>query len=93
MSVCLQKFYLIYVLIKTHDLIKVREDVAHKHPPNKGVNQNFPQFGDHRLKSEPVLWLHANAAHFIPVNATANLQIRYLPASRNILQPNSIFKK
>ncbi|KAI6188874.1 hypothetical protein M3Y98_00401300 [Aphelenchoides besseyi] len=64
---------------------EVREDVAHKHPPNKGINQNFPNFADNRLKSEPVLWLHTNAAHFIPSNGTVNLQIRYLPASRNVL--------
>ncbi|KAI6233836.1 hypothetical protein M3Y99_00875600 [Aphelenchoides fujianensis] len=63
------------------------ETSPHKHPPNKGVNQNFPLFGDNRLKSEPVLWLHTNAAHFVPTNGTLNLQIRYLPASRNVLPP------
>ncbi|KAI6171402.1 hypothetical protein M3Y97_01040600 [Aphelenchoides bicaudatus] len=69
---------------------EIRDDIPYKNPPGKGINQNFPAFGDHRLKSEPILWLHSNAAHFIPANATANLQIRFLPASRTILQPNFI---
>ncbi|CAD5222470.1 unnamed protein product [Bursaphelenchus xylophilus] len=66
---------------------QVRDDIPHKSPPNKGINQNLPHPYDNRLKQEPVKWLHENAKHFIANDNKYIAVIRYLPASLKINRP------
>ncbi|EYC43247.1 hypothetical protein Y032_0499g2569 [Ancylostoma ceylanicum] len=61
---------------------EVRKDVHVKHPTNKGINKNFPEPADLRIKNKVDRWLHESASMFIANEETLRGKVRYLPASR-----------
>ncbi|KHJ80596.1 hypothetical protein OESDEN_19727 [Oesophagostomum dentatum] len=61
---------------------EVRKDVHVKHPTNKGINKNFPEPADLRIKDKVDRWLHESASMFIANEEILRGKIRYLPASR-----------
>uniref|UniRef100_A0A1I7XQJ0 SCP domain-containing protein n=1 Tax=Heterorhabditis bacteriophora TaxID=37862 RepID=A0A1I7XQJ0_HETBA len=61
---------------------EVRNDVHVKHPTNKGINKNFQEPADLRIKGKVDRWLHESASLFIANEEIIRAKIRYLPASR-----------
>ncbi|KAK5968112.1 hypothetical protein GCK32_007774 [Trichostrongylus colubriformis] len=61
---------------------EVRNDVHVKHPTNKGINKNFPEPADLRIKGNVQRWVHESASLFIANEEVLRGKVRYLPASR-----------
>ncbi|PIO60215.1 hypothetical protein TELCIR_18294 [Teladorsagia circumcincta] len=61
---------------------EVRKDVHVKHPTNKGINKNFPDPADLRIKDKVERWVHESASLFIANEEVLRGKVRYLPASR-----------